>query len=232
MRDERTCLSYWFPKIQAAGIAVPRTEIIQTNCNLIDLLDDLPPPKGYYALIEKLRITMDCLGYPCFLRTGLTSNKHDWEETCYVADPENLHQHVYKLVEFSAIADLMGLPTNVWVVRELLITQPAFYAFNGLPITKERRYFVRDGKVEHHQPYWDPEAIAGHTDHLGWQNLLAKLNDETDLEIQTLTVLSQQVAAAVPGYWSVDWLWTEDRGWVCIDMAEGEHSYRYEVKHG
>lgn len=227
-REDKTCLSYWFPKIEAAGIPVPKTEIITTEVDL-DLLLDNQMPEGFSQFVAAIQSAGDRLGYPCFLRTGHTSGKHDWLRTCYLDHPcpNNIGRHIVNLVEFSACADFFGLPTQVWAVRELLKTESTFHAFWGLPITKERRYFIRDGKVEHHQPYWPPSAIAGHTQEPKWQELLADLNADTPETLEALTRLSEQVAVVMEGYWSVDWLWTSDRGWVCIDMAEGEKSYRY-----
>lgn len=55
--------------------------------------------------------------------------------------------------------------------------------------------------------------------------MLAPLNHESPAEVAELTALSEQVAAVVPGAWSVDWLYSPGRGWVCIDMAHAERSF-------
>ena len=39
----RNCLSYWFPKLLAAGVPVPRTEIVKTDAELIAILDGQLP---------------------------------------------------------------------------------------------------------------------------------------------------------------------------------------------
>ncbi|MBD1864154.1 MULTISPECIES: hypothetical protein [Trichocoleus] len=207
LTENKSCLSYWFPKLEVEGIPVPKTEIITTDIDLDQLLENTVP-EGFSQFVSAIQAAGDRLGYPCFLRTGHTSGKHDWLRTCYLDHPCSnvIGQHIVDLVEFSVCVDFFGLPTRVWAVRELLKTEPAFHAFHGLPITKERRYFIRDGKVEHHQPYWPPGAIAGHTEEPLWQELLAELNDETPETLTALTHLSEQVAAVMDGYWSVDWL--------------------------
>lgn len=231
-RDPETCLAYWYPKLEAAdlGINLPKTLIVDTcNCQL-DLLLNGDRPIGFDDFLDRVKAAIEQIGLPCFLRTGMTSGKHGWQETCYLTDISDLESHVSELVEYSACCDMLGLPTDVWVVRELLNTNPAFYAFSGvMPVTKERRYFVRDGLIEHHQPYWDPKVIAGHTTEPDWKTKLREINEEFPDEIELLSQLTQQVSLVIPGYWSIDWLWTTDRGWFLIDMAEGQKSYKYEA---
>lgn len=235
MRDAKSCLSYWFPRLVKAGFhphVLPGTEIVHTDLNLGPLLDGEDPAGGFEDLIEELDRANRCgrFGYPCFLRTDHLSGKHRWKNTCHVADKAALPRCVANLVEESALADIMGFPTEVWVLRELLPVTAAFFAFGGIPITRERRYFIRDGRVEFHHPYWPPDAFedAFHETPLPklWRARLRKANEESENEIRRLTGLSEEVAAILPGYWSVDWMWS-DLGWKLIDMAEGERSFRW-----
>lgn len=226
-REDRNCLSYWFPALLGAGIPVPRTTMITTALPLDLMLDGEHIP-GFDDFLAGLIIAARNLGGPpVFLRTGHTSGKHQWRETCYVAEVGTLASHVYRLVEHSALADIMGLPTEVWAVREFLSTVPAFHAFEGLPITRERRYFVRDGAVEDHGAYWPADAVEHTADVADWLGRLAAINDEPASEVAELSALSAKVGRVLPGYWSVDWLHTTDRGWVCTDMAEGDRSWHW-----
>ena len=93
-----------------------------------------------------------------------------------------------------------------------------------MPITRERRYFVRDGVVLGHHPYWNPEAIAT-PDAPDWRVRLDRLNEEPAAETAELSRLSRAVSRVVPGAWSVDWLMAQDGGWYCIDLAHAERSY-------
>lgn len=233
IRDEQTRLSYWFPLIEAAGLPVPKTRIINIDDN-----DDLAriaygePSRSLAPLAEQIRTAaLEVGGPPFFLRTDYTSGKHDWKDTCFVTELSLVEHHVVNLVEFSECVDLIGLPTDVWVVREMLNTQPLFRAFRGdMPITREFRYFVRDGEIEHVQSYWPEAALENHVNmpegctNILWREMLTVASYLYDKERAVLDDLTRKASAAVPGYFSVDWLETVDRGFVLIDMAEGDKS--------
>jgi len=216
-------LADWYPLLLAADIPTPRTVIISTELDLTPLLDG-ESPAGYEAFLATLQQAASSIGYPLFMRTGYGSGKHDWLRTCLLTDPEDLDQHVFALVEWSHLVDFMGLPTDTWVVRELLPTEAAFTAFRGMPITKERRYWIKDGKVIGYHPYFPPDAIDNPSVP-DWRARLEKLNEMSLAEVNELTALSERVATAVSGDWSVDWLWVPNRGWLCIDMAHAEESF-------
>lgn len=238
MRDDKTRLSYWFPLIEAAGLPVPKTRIIHLeNDDLVRAFDG-EEPTCLPGLIAQIRdAAAEVGGAPFFLRTDFTSGKHDWEQTCFVDDVEKVGSHVIELAEYSHLVDLMGLPTDTWVVREMLNTRPLFTAFHGsMPITREFRFFVRDGAIDHVQAYWPAAAfkdqrIATHdgTPWCGmpWRQRLAAASKISGRERAELSRMTKAANAAVPGFWSVDWLETVDRGFVLIDMAEGEKSYRW-----
>lgn len=224
----RNCMSLWFPAVVESGVPCPRTELIRTDAQLINLVDGVTPD-GFDVLVDMLQVGGNRLGWPAFLRSGQTSGKHDWVNTCYVSGPDDIAQHVYNIVEFSACADLFGLPTDVWVIREMLKVTPAFHAFEGMPVTRERRYFVEDGKVLGHHPYWPPEAMSFGVDVDDPEERLKPLNYEGELEVEWLTAESERVSRQIEGAWSVDWL--NARGvdgmprWYCIDMARAEDSW-------
>ncbi len=239
MDDDPTRLSYWFPLIEAAGLPVPRTRIVRVSPEDMALLypfclDGEGDPAVWRRLIAAIEAAARELpGPPWFLRTDYTSGKHSWKDTCYIPDLDDLPSHVSKLVEYSELCDMMGRPWDVWVVREFLKTRPCFHAFDGqMPITREFRYFVRDGVIESFQPYWPAFAIEGHfydrPEPEGWRETLARMSHLHPADMDKLDDMTLAASAAVPGFWSVDWLETEDRGFVLCDMAEGEKSFRYD----
>jgi len=220
----RNCLSHWFPLLEAAGLPVPKTVIVKTDCQLAS--DEIPD--GFAEFLGELREAIETVGgCPCFLRTGHTSAKHDWKDTCYLADRTRLAEHVCRLVEFSEMAGPVGLPTNVWAVRELLPTVPWFYAFVGeMPIVKEFRCFVRDGDVVCMHPYWPVEAIK-QPSRDNWTDALFEMCDLDDEGKQEVIDLASRAGKAVGGDWSVDILAT-DIGWYVTDMAAASQSYHWE----
>lgn len=231
MNYKKNDLKYWYPKIKDI-VPTPKTEIVGADdIEFIKMLDD-KPVEGLKNFIDKMKIAINKIGgIPCFIRTGQTSGKHDWENTCYLADIKKLGKHIFKLVEFSFMADLFGLPVNTWVARELLPTKPLFKAFWGnMPITRELRLFVDNEKIMHRQPYWPAEAIEGYCKEKDWRDKIYEIQrfDNVD-EMRKLEKMTIEINKSVPGYWSVDWLDTKN-GWYMIDMAVGEDSYKWDCK--
>lgn len=225
-RDARTCLSYWFPRLKQSGVPIPKTSYVTTEVELVHLLDGVKP-NGFEDFYIELNALVEQIGYPCFFRTGLGSDKHGWEKTCFLQRPEELHQKIIRLVEWSCSVDMWGLPYDVWVVREFLPIEPAFYAFRGnMPVNRERRYFFADGKIVSHIPYWHTNAFIRHKKPNGWRAMLEKINKETDEEVRELTVLTEQVMPSFKndGAWALDWLWTKN-GWYATDMGEAHRAW-------
>lgn len=222
-----TCLSWWYPKLLEAGLQMPETLIIKTEVPLHEF-EDGKTPNGFSDLVGLIESAAREIGLPAFLRTGYTSNKHGWQNTCFVQDVDLLSRHVAQLVEYSANCDFMGLPTNVWVVRRMIPTAPLFYAFYGkMPITREFRFFVRDGVVEHIQPYWPPDSIDDKNPTAeNWRELLAAASvlgaDENHLRD-----LAERAGRAIGGYWSIDFLQAANGGWWLTDCAIGERSFKW-----
>lgn len=229
---DKNCLSYWYPQIR--GVLTPKTEII-TNAPVRALLKPVwnePWTKREKAQYDRFMTRLNKaalkIGYPVFLRTGHTSAKHQWKDTCHVPGPKALEAHVLRIVEFSECTGVVGLPVHVWAVRKLLPTIPVFTAFSGrLPVCREFRFFARDGRVQCWHPYWPEDSITGHNP--SCEDWKARLKQESFLCPEYLDYLSfktESITRALGGYWSVDWLWTQD-GWYLTDMAEGEHSWHW-----
>jgi hypothetical protein len=239
-RHQKSCLSYWFPKIEALSdgamtgrLFVPRTVIIRAKRSLIDILDGERAPDDIKAEVDRIaseiKTAADGFGYPAFLRTGQGSGKHVWKDTCFIAGPENIGRRVFNLVEWSEMVDFMGLPTNVWVVREFLKGDVAFHAFMGeMPVAREFRVITKDGKVGHIQPYWPGESIEDPAD----SDWLTKLEDHYLLDEAAqahLGELSAEIARAIGDDWSMDWFYVPaSKRWYLTDMAPADQSYQWE----
>jgi len=224
----RTSLLYWWPKVKDLGIPVPRTEIWEADLkSWFDTVGVVRLPSNLSFLEEGQRVAR-LIGYPLFLRTDLASGKHGWKRTCYVEDESVLPEHIYGVLEENEIAGIIGLDYRALVFREMLSLFAPFTAFRGdLPIARERRYFIRDGKVECHHPYWPEDAIRNPSSK-EWRSQLASLNYETIAEKEILAHYSEKVANEMPGYWSVDYAFAIDGTWYLIDIAEGEKSWHPE----
>ncbi len=225
----KTSMLYWYPKVRDLGIPIPKTEIVEVpHGNLVALLDGINLPKEYIREIIKVA---GKIGYPLFMRTDMGSAKHSWGKTCYVSESCDLARHIWCLIDTTLAMGMFGeLDPNALVFREYLYLEDAFNAFDGLPIAKERRYFIKGGRVLCHHAYWIEEAIE--RDWRGkprdWRELLEALNREGEEEINLLTHYAKQVAKALDGYWSVDFAKVLGGTWYLIDMAEGEKSWHLE----
>lgn len=235
--EKQNNLSNWFYKLLDLSkihneIKLPKTTVFPDyDINNLFLIFDGKESSEFNRLISDIIKELDNYKLPCFIRSGVSSAKHYWEKTCYLQSNniEIVKKQVYAILEFCAIVDI---PINEFVIRELLPTNPIFYAFNKMPIAKERRYFIDKGKVIHIQPYWPPEAFV--KNYFGsqlpdnWLDILNDSNIQSEEEVELLTTLSELVGTVLPGYWSVDWLLTTN-GWYLTDMALGKNSYKWEV---
>ena len=225
---DKNDMAYWFPKLLLSEQPVPKTIIIHTAIGLWEMLYGMEPD-GLDEFVAEIKHALTILGTPAFFRTGHTSGKHNAKQTCFLTKASRISAHIFALVEESFMAT-PGLPIGTWAVREMLEfgLPTAFTAFNGLPIKMERRYIFRDGKVEHHRPYWPQEVFQsnyyGMTLPDNWEQLLRLINFESKGEVLDLTARTKEVAKQFSGWWSVDWINTKI-GWVAIDMARGEDSW-------
>lgn len=230
MKD-KTALSYWFPKIQTA-VPTPKTEILimpqeiqdEIRCLLWGEKADMNAAQPFFS---ELAVAADRMGLPCFIRTGHTSGKHSWGETCFLRSISDIPRHVIRLAEFSEAAGIIGLDWHEWVVRELLPTVPfgTCPRYNNMPICREFRYFVDNDVIRCRHPYWPLPALkrGGAPSTLDY----AKLCSVTEEEEAKLSCLAIAVGKAVGGSWSVDILETQ-RGWYVTDMAEADKSFHWE----
>ncbi len=222
-------LAYWYPVLREINMRVPRTLIVHRgDCDLRQLLDG-KSPEGWNNFHFDLAWACGRVGYPCFLRTGMTSHKHDWKNTCYVASRDDLRapERVYRLVEFSEMANFVGPPLNYdfWCVREMIPTEPVITAFHGgMPVAYEVRGFIRDGDVRCVHPYWPRDVFADEPEEVRAKAAeLDRVPDEGDEVYEMLRYIAKHFG----GYWSVDMLRDKDGRWWCTDMATGDRSYHY-----
>lgn len=230
--EEESSLTQWYPKVKDV-LPCPKTVIVElTNdeiSSLIGMLDGIPPSPW---LVDRLDAAAREIGYPLFLRSDQGSGKHEWKDTCYVPGEGVLLKHVARLVAWHELAGMLGLSFRALVFREFLTLDAPFTAFNDMPVARERRYFVRDGKVVCRHPYWPDLTLFTYPGATplppNWQQQLARLNTMDDAEVQDLTRMAVTFGERNPGFWSVDFARTRAGRWVLIDAARGELSWHPE----
>ncbi len=219
LKVDRNSMLLWYPRVKDLAIPQPKTKMIYFGFETMVKWIEAKIPDRYQEIIYKAVEDK----FPVFLRTDLASGKHSWEKTCFVASKDLLMRNIGELLVDNAISGLVGLRFNALVFREYIEMDSRFTAFWGkLPIGAERRYFVRNGRVEEHFPYWPEEAITDAS--IGnWKEVLAELNREDEVEL--LTDYAGKVGSVLDGYWSIDFCRGRDLKWYLIDCAAGDDSW-------
>ena len=230
----KTCLSYWFPILEAAGLPVPKTTILKMpeECRkqIWSLFDgDAGQSAAAHKFADEVANAAKEFGFPAFLRTGQFSGKHEWARTCYLPGYESTLSHMVALAEFSEMVDILGLAWDVWVVREMLPTKPiaVLPRYEGFPLVREVRCFIRGGEVVCWHPYWPTEAIAqgGIGDLAAIEAIAYSAHRFDESEFMPLAKRCAEAFKDDDAF-SVDLLPTE-RGWYVTDMAEAYRSYHW-----
>lgn len=230
----KNCLSYWFPIIHAAGVPVPNTRYIAIgNAREIGAaLFDAKDSNAVRSIADVLSgYADDTTGWPCFLRTGYFSGKHDWENTCFVKSREDMLRNMAMLANMQEMVGAGGHNgLSVWVVREMLPTTPHITCerYGDFPVTRELRVFVDGADVRYSVPYWPEGAIEdGKPRQSDWRDRMRAVTTFTRSERDEIHELASRCGKACGGRWSVDVLDT-NKGWYVTDMAVAEGSYGYE----
>lgn len=234
---------YWLPTAQKHA-PTPKTIIVPVKHELMFLCDGITP-KGYDELLKNIENAVNEIGWPAFIRTGQTSNKHSWKYTCGgCKSPADLPRIIGNLTEISGMADL---PLVCFMVREMLPTKPIFLAFEDMPVTREFRFFAENGEITHIQPYWPEDALLMRKrewddpnterkpyvkdDVPDWKDKLSLMSALSTQEYGMLAEMSKAISKELPlpqGGWSIDWLQDSNGKWWLTDMAVEILSYRWE----
>lgn len=223
-RKNKTQFCYWYDKIKSSllEINMPETIVIISDPNdRWQTLDNIRNEQ-FHKTISRIKEAASKVGYPCFMKDSMYSGKHEWIDTCYIPNSECIENNLCNLIYSAAMVNC-DIATHI-VVRKYIKTIPAFYAFNKMPITCERRYFVKDGQIYFHHPYWPPFSIENPSCE-NWELLLSELNFESQEEIKYLSELTIRIGNLLGDGWSVDWLKDEYGKWWLIDMAEDYKSF-------
>ncbi|HUX54277.1 MAG TPA: hypothetical protein VMV56_07680 [Williamwhitmania sp.] len=216
-------ITFWLPRLQNVGFPVPKTIMINADVDLCHIIDE-GIIKEDNRFFDELDRAIDILGVPVFLRTEMLSNKWDWKESCFLENKKNIISHVANLFEASALANIDRFTDcNFFAIREFIETEKVFIYFNDMPITKEIRVFIKNGKILCQHPYWPDEAFENIN-----SDLIKKVQilDKKDKEI--INRMGVYLSNVFHGWWSVDFLKSKHTGWYVTDMAIGENSWHFD----
>jgi hypothetical protein len=160
--------------------------------------EEEPAPE---ALEEVLAVFGD---RPLVLKDYVKSQKHYWEEACYIpsaADLDAVRRVVRRFLELQG-EDLQG----GLVFREFVELEPlATHSRSGMPLTLEHRVFVLDGRVLALMPYWEE----------GRYDRAQTLN---------LELFSGVLRAAPARFYTMDIAKRRRGGWMLVELGDGQVS--------
>lgn len=226
---------YWLPAARAVtdeyDVAVPETEVVE-----FDFMQTIPMLEGEPAdgfPWGELDSALCDLGWPAFVRTDLSSAKHDGLEGIQANDVDDAESLVGTLV--ADAAKKMMRPAAI-LVREWIDIESEFNAFDGLPIGVEFRVFATpDEHLETHY-YWPEESIENPSLP---ETLWTSSRDQMALARRPPWLgAAARMAAFEADFmhgidepdraWSVDFARDEDGQWYLIDMALAKDSWHPE----
>lgn len=226
--------SNWFSHVVAENIKHPATLTVPLGQGFqTGMLNGEAPTDQSLAEVDDLLSKIEQFGkqygFPLFIKTSYTSNKHYWTETCCLnnADRATVLNQIYGLIEYQACMS-PHMFTPELVVREMIATDPVFFAFDNMPITEEYRVFARSGRIDGYQPYWPATSIENASVD-DWVDALAAISTPSAKDLAYMTEASERITKRLGGYWSVDFLKDKDGQLWLIDMAEGDKSFKCEV---
>lgn len=233
VKTDKNSFSFWYPYVKASGVPSPESIVIQRFVDFWTLIEPMHYRK-FVGLLEKetknldklaqmIHLAASQLGFPAFLRNGHGSNKHDFSNSCLLLDdPTDVKNKVFSTIDFIFGTDRVH-SMHEWVVREYIEPDTELTAphFGDMPLRKERRYFILNGKVIGHSEYWIEEALEGQGIN---PEVLKAINQETEEEVELLTGYAEAIGSKLNGFWSIDFMWGRGQWW-CIDMATGESSW-------
>lgn len=223
---------YWLPAAREVtteyDVAVPETEVVEFDfMQTIPMLDGEQPADFPWGELDD---ALCSLGWPAFVRTDLSSAKHDGLDGVRARDADDAGRLLELLV--SDAARKMMQP-GALLVREWIDIESEFSAFGGLPIGVEFRVFATpDDHLETHY-YWPEDSIENpslpeslwtsardqlaHARRPPWLGAAARM---AAFEADFMHGIDEPDRA-----WSVDFARDEDGQWWLIDMALAEDSW-------
>lgn len=255
-REDENNFSFWFPKIENCGIAVPKSfyaklpsheEFPTTAQRLYEAFymekpdEDLATIRGWLDnfIIPKLK-EAGLTGH-VFVKNARFSNKFNARGTCNLYGLFDLHRAIADINYQAMCSGADGV--DEIVVRQFLECDttkiPCIY--NGLPLRSEFRVFY---DFDERKPiftvnYWDFDYVYPHlhdaTDKIIFEHERERLEcvfEGKKDEIQDMVAKAMDSVEGLTGQWSVDILLDDQMKPWLIDMAVAQRSAYWELRPG
>lgn len=246
-------LSFWYPKIESAGILTPKSSIYKLSYDETQFLGEMVIDKGFSTLnmtseeiiksndlLCKLWSSIDFESDKYFIKTGTYSNKFEFENSI-IDTREDLDDALASVYYYDLMVGAGG--QTELALREYIESKedlPTIYS--GMPLRPEYRVFYDfdNNKVVYNTEYWE------------YDTMINGIHDEQDREvykstypnlhknyISNLDPVLEYAKKELPkikgleGIWSVDFMLdrsdSSEKIWL-IDMALGKNSYFWDPK--
>lgn len=219
----------WLPKIVEAGLPTPKTETVEYDHRAIIEVFDNPDLPAFGNLIWAVRAACNKIGYPVFLRTDLSSAKHDGAKAYKIQNESGISAVLLATLEDNEMKFwLEPEPPKAFLIREWLNLDSPFSAFGGHAIAREWRFFADWQSIKCFHPYWPEDSIQffGIPEPNDWRESL-KLLHVVPENIDELKKLAMSAASLYGCYSSVDIAMDTGGKWWLTDMATAEDSYHW-----
>ncbi|MEN7549940.1 ATP-grasp domain-containing protein [Rapidithrix thailandica] len=159
------------------------------------------PVEGNVERNKVLSITQEFGDHPIIIKDYVKSEKHYWEETCFIPiafDQDNVQEVITRFLALRGDSLNEGLVFRAFEELEYLTR----HSQSGMPLTKEFRLFFAHRKLVGIYPYWS-EGKYGDT--------------ETDLSDFL------QIAETIDSrFFSMDIAQKKNGEWVIIELGDGQ----------
>lgn len=220
----------WLPKIVAAGLPTPKTEVVTYDHVLIaNAIENCKPSNELEYLAVEASMACNKIGYPAFIRTDLSSAKHDGPRAYRVDSAADIARVLHAtIVDNEMKFWLEPEPPRAMLVREWIDLDSPFSAFRGHAIAREWRFFADGERVHCFHPYWPEDSIQFFNiqEPDGWRDALKELHAVPD-NVDQLKAMAIEAARLYGCYSSVDIAMDANGKWWITDMATAEDSYHW-----
>ncbi|GAB1157714.1 ATP-grasp domain-containing protein [Paenibacillus illinoisensis] len=138
---------------------------------------------------------------PIIVKDYVKSRKHEWEEACYIpnaADNAHVMQVVHNLITLQGEDLNEGLVFREFVPLEFL----SYHDQSGMPLSREVRVFVLDGKPVYISNYWDEGQDVA------FKEVLGSFGDI--------------IGAIQSRFFTMDFAKQEGGPWIILELGDGQ----------
>ncbi|MEM7105247.1 MAG: ATP-grasp domain-containing protein [Bacteroidota bacterium] len=177
--------------------------------NSYDTISELTPKTVFKKLeseflIQDLKGDLKVFGdKPIIVKDYVKSQKHYWTEACFIPNASDL-----RLVETvtNRFLELQDEDLNEGLVyREFIeLEKLTEHSISGMPLTKEFRFFILDGKILSRFNYWD-EGDYG----------------ETQPDLSRIETIIPKIKS---NFFTMDVAKVKDGDWIIVELGDGQVS--------